>query len=1822
MLSRRVRSSLIALVTASVAVALVPATAWTAPALAASVVQPDTGPFATPPNPDWPLTRTSTTPPAGLSAPGQGSTTGRVGAAGKQPVGASALTSSVIGPQSDTWSFSVNPTTLECSTASSLRHNAWNSYYNFGYCGTFLQVDAVMYGMNVTNMGFEPNSAVPLPYTLVSRTQTGISLTTVVDAGTTGIRLTQVDTYNTAADGWITDLRVQNLGSATHTVNAMHISGECSYWDGTNAVSTVYDAVSGQVSCVNGLNTVTYIRRVPGAGVYNGNGDVWGHGLTAVLAPGDNMAFSGELVWHKDGTIPGPPAPLPDWYGTADPLTGAGGRNTDTPTDQCSCVDPVNSATGELWSTVSDLLLPGRSPVEATRTYSSLRASASGLFGRGWSSPWDSHIVAGNPTLIVHDTGSQTAMTANADGTFSPAPDTFATLARDSGTGVYTYVPRNGSTYKYDATGRLTSITDRNGESTSLAWSATTLTITTSDGRALALTRNTDGTVSQMAGPEGRTLLYHYDGSGNLDQVTDARGKVWHFGYDKPGRMTTETSPLQETTTTHYDAAGRVSSQDTPRGGTTTFSYTVSGTATTARVTDPSGVVTDYGYEHGLLVSRTLDPTGAPATWMYTYDLNSDQLTATSPTGERTYAQFDSSGNALTRTDAAGNTTRVTYNAFNEPLTSQDADGYITQWTYDANGNVSTQSTPRNGVASTTVYGRDPVHAADVLTVTDPDLRQTHLGYSGAGLLISSIAPDTGKTTWTRNAYGQPLTQVSPLGNVSGGSPSLYTTSTAYDLGGNVTSITDQLGHMTGYGYDDDSRPTTVTDPYLKVTKTDYFPDGPVKSVTDPLNRVTAYTYDLAAKPLTTLTADNAQTTKTYESHGWLSTLVKPSGNAAGTTAAQKTARTVTSAYDLSGRVTSTSQPDPAHTGQSLSSVTVYDTAGRPAAVTDPAGNTTAYSYDVRNREASVTDPAGKTTYYGYDAFGATTDVTDPLSHVTHTTYTAAGLVASVTNGAGEITSYSFDAAGRVKTTVDPRGTCSGCTAANFTTTYGYDLNGNRTSVADQLNHTTGYTFDRADRLTKVTDAKGHHTDYAYDNDNRLLTVTAPDLGVTTLGYDDAGQHTSTQTPRLKTWTYGYDPTGRLASTTDPLLRKSTQTYTPDGQLATQVTARGNAGVPAAGTITYAYDDAGRLLSTNFGDGATAISYGYDKASRRTSMTDAAGTQVRGYDPDGRLSSVTRGTATWGYTYNDDGTVATATRPDTTVETWTYDLAPRPTKVVIGTAATSFSYDKAGHLLKTTNPNATTETQTWDQAGYLATLITKSGSTNRISQTIKRDVTNNPTQIAVTRGTGSETRSFLYDPNDRLQGVCYVVLTSCTSATTATQWWTYDVNGNRATEKNGTGTGTTTTYIYDNADQLSSRKVGTATAIPLTYDADGNVLTDGSTTWTYDLRNRTTSSKVGTTTTSWQRDGDGNLTQQAAGATSTSYLWDINHTIPQLASTTSGTTTTSYRYDPAARPFSLTSATTTETIGHDLLGAPTDLLSSTGATVRSNDYTPFGTPRTAIGGPATPTGPISAIQYGQLLASGASGTYSAPDRTYDPTTSRWSGLDPVTATVSQPFDSRYAYVGNRPGSYTDRLGDCWFGTNDDGSCRGSDPYDSAVEHLNPLYPVVQAYAAEADAANAGCPLWVVAKLGLKATGTLAFQAAVTYTGGKTLLAGKSIIEQQLARGLTAGTAGIGAAETAGSGAESAVAGRSLARQLASEQQLGEAGTPLAGAGTATKLRAADRLAADYGGEAADWAKMGSSSFRGADGFQFETHWYENVLTGVRTEFKTKFLWLP
>ena len=96
------------------------------------------------------------------------------------------------------------------------------------------------------------------------------------------------------------------------------------------------------------------------------------------------------------------------------------------------------------------------------------------------------------------------------------------------------------------------------------------------------------------------------------------------------------------------------------------------------------------------------------------------------------------------------------------------------------------------------------------------------------------------------------------------------------------------------------------------------------------------------------------------------------------------------------------------------------------------------------------------------------------------------------------------------------------------------------------------------------------------------------------------------------------------------------------------------------------------------------------------------------------------------------------------------------------------------------------------------------------------------------------------------------------------------------------------------------------------------------------------------------------------------------------------------------------------------------------------------------------------------------------------------------------------------------------------------------------------------------------------------------------------------------------AKVATTGAGSAASGLKLGKSLASEAQLGEVGTVMAGPGSTRIFRDAARVAKAYGGDAKDWVKKYSSSYSAKDGSRFETHWVENIKTGQRVEHKTKF----
>jgi hypothetical protein len=166
----------------------------------------------------------------------------------------------------------------------------------------------------------------------------------------------------------------------------------------------------------------------------------------------------------------------------------------------------------------------------------------------------------------------------------------------------------------------------------------------------------------------------------------------------------------------------------------------------------------------------------------------------------------------------------------------------------------------------------------------------------------------------------------------------------------------------------------------------------------------------------------------------------------------------------------------------------------------------------------------------------------------------------------------------------------------------------------------------------------------------------------------------------------------------------------------------------------------------------------------------------------------------------------------------------------------------------------------------------------------------------------------------------------------------------------------------------------------------------------------------------------------------------------------------------------------------------------------------------------------------------------------------------------------------------------------------------------------QAALATAGVLGAAAVGWVAGELAANAPPV----TGDTSVGGSGEFAGVVAAEAD-ANAPTAPDAGPTSADATGDGSTDdvgpphALNGVRLRKQLASEEQMNEAGSVLAGSDSKTELRDAPRLANQYGGNAEDWEKRGSSSYDTNDqlGTKHETHWYENKQTGQRVEYKTK-----
>ncbi|MHB8340818.1 MAG: DUF6531 domain-containing protein, partial [Mycobacteriales bacterium] len=612
----------------------------------------------------------------------------------------------------------------------------------------------------------------------------------------------------------------------------------------------------------------------------------------------------------------------------------------------CACAthpthaDPVQTATGNLVETATDLSVPGRGPGLAfTRTYNALDvAGATGpdALGFGWTDAYAAALSV-DPTsgeVTVHQgDGATVTFTPTGSGGFTAPAWVVATLAQNSD-GSYTFSLPSQLHYRFSPAGQLLSISDRNGYATTLGYTNGVLTsVTDAAGRTLSLAYNGAGQLTSVTDPAGRTVAYAYDAAGNLSSVTDPTGATTDYGYDGTHELTSITLPTGGVITNSYDSAGRVLAQTDPLGRVTTFRYAPGCTT----ITDPKGNQTVEDYVQGELISRTLAAgTAQAATWTYGYDGAANLASVTDPNGHATRFSYDARANLLSTTDPLGRTTSYTYDALNDLISRTDPAGVTTSYSYDSAGNLQSISTPLPGSPPVvTRFGYTDGQPADVTTVTDPDGHTWAIGYDNFGEVTSTTDPLGDTTSYSYACtptgtapapcypdIGLVYASVSPIGNQPGANPASYTTRYSYDGDGRALSVTDADGHTTATTYSAAGLPATVTDP-----------DG----------HVSTFGYDAAGQLATRVSGANtpaAQTVSyTYDGDG----------------------NQIASSIELAGGATQTTSYsyDPLNR---LASVTTPPTAAAPA------GITTSYSYDGAGNLVSLRNGSGEITSYGYDA--------------------------------------------------------------------------------------------------------------------------------------------------------------------------------------------------------------------------------------------------------------------------------------------------------------------------------------------------------------------------------------------------------------------------------------------------------------------------------------------------------------------------------------------------------------------------------------------------------------------------------------------------------------------------------------------------------------------------------------------------------------------------------------------------------------------------------------------------------------------------------------
>ena len=388
----------------------------------------------------------------------------------------------------------------------------------------------------------------------------------------------------------------------------------------------------------------------------------------------------------------------------------------------------------------------------------------------------------------------------------------------------------------------------------------------------------------------------------------------------------------------------------------------------------------------------------------------------------------------------------------------------------------------------------------------------------------------------------------------------------------------------------------------------------------------------------------------------------------------------------------------------------------------------------------------------------------------------------------------------------------------------------------------------------------------------------------------------------------------------------------------------------------YEYDALDRLTRVTYADTST-VAYVHDAGDRLREIIDSsAGTITREYDLLDRLTSETTPEGSLSYTYDLDGRRETMTVAGQPTVTYAYDDGHRLTSITQGPSVVSMTYDAADRRETLTLPNG---------------IVT----------------------------------TYDYDDADQLTGLTYTL----GETTLGTLTYTYDAVGNR-TSVGGTWARTGLPQPVASATYDAANRIETWAGRTFSYDANGNLASDGLTSYLWNARDQLTT-VFGPYYATFQYDGVGRRTTRSFSGLSTSSLYDGPNAVREISGDNSsaeilpGLAVDEWFTRSDAAGF-------THLLG-DALGSTVALVDAAGLKKTEYTYAPFGVVTTSGASSANPT-----AFTGREMD--PTGLHHYRNRDYNPRLQRFLAEDPAE------FDSGdanlYAYVWNSPTNWIDPYG--------------------------------------------------------------------------------------------------------------------------------------------------------------------------------------------------------